>query len=146
MSGLLFIFSLFLFSNLIFIRFSSEQSVGKGPGVLNWRVESPKDQQSLPETEETQVVKCYTNFSLVNTEITQNKQIQAGIYNEAKSISVPATHVNSGRVYGTEWSLPIIFMLNHIRNWALFPPAPGLLAVRCFGRSVNPSGPAMIEI
>lgn len=87
-----------------------------GPGVLNRGVESPKDQQSLPETEETQVVKCYTNFSLVNTEITQNKQIQTGIYNEAKSISVPVTHVNSGRICGTELSLPIIFMLNHIRN------------------------------
>lgn len=40
--------------------------------------------------EDTQAVKLYANFSVVNTEITQNKQVQAEIYDEAKSISVPA--------------------------------------------------------
>lgn len=44
----------------------------------------------VPETQEIQAVKFYTNFSSVNTEITQNKQVQAGIHDEAKSISAPA--------------------------------------------------------
>lgn len=71
---------------------------------------------SVPETEEIQAVTFYTNFSLVNTEIIQNKQVQAGLHDEASPLALQQTHVNSGRVLGTELSLLIIFRLNHIRN------------------------------
>lgn len=52
----------------------------------------------------------------MNTEIIQDKQVQAGIHDEVSPLALQQTHVNSGRVLGTELSLLIIFRLNHIRN------------------------------
>lgn len=59
--------------------------------LTNWGRNYWLDDQSLgvPETKEKQTVKFHANFSLVNTEVTQTKHVQAGIYDEAKSISAP---------------------------------------------------------
>lgn len=52
----------------------------------------------------------------MNTEIIQNKQVQAGIHDEVSPLALQQTHVNSGRVLGTEVSLLITYRPNHIRN------------------------------
>lgn len=58
-------------------------------------------------------------------------------------LALQQIHMSSGKVLGMELSLLIISRWNHIRNWALFPSVSDSLAVSYFGRSINPSGPAI---